>query len=86
MVPQRTGHMLALGLSMPWGRIVNSNAEILSLGERDLTIGPGLGVRTKVTLETDRRVMCAGASEIEIHGEHLVVTGAGRGPLTLHLD
>jgi beta-galactosidase len=85
LVPPRTGHMLALGLSMPWGRIVNANAEILSLGERSLTIGPGLGVRTTVTLETDRRVTCAAASEIEVHGQHLVVTSAGRGPLTLRV-
>ena len=86
LVPQRTGHMLALGLSTPWGRIVNANAEIRSLGEHDLVIGPGLGARTTVTLVTDRRVTCAQASEIEVLGGYLVVTGAGRGPLTLRVQ
>jgi hypothetical protein len=78
--------MLALGLSTPWGRIVNANAEIRSLGEHDLVIGPGLEARTTVTLVTDRRVTCAQASEIEVVGGYLVVTGAGRGPLTLRVQ
>jgi hypothetical protein len=49
-------------------------------------IGPGLGARTRVTLVTDRRVTCAQASEIEVVGGYLVVTGAGRGPLTLRVQ
>jgi beta-galactosidase len=85
LVPARTGHLLALGLSMPWGRILNANAEILSLGKDDLVIGSGLGTVTKVTLETDLRVTCAEASEIEVRGRRHVVTAAGPGPLALRI-
>ena len=84
--PPRAGFMLALGVSVPWGRIVSANAEIRSLGGGGLAIGPGLGARTHVTLETDRRVTCAEGSPIEVRRGLVVVTGDGGGPLTLRLS
>ena len=43
VVPARTGHLLALGLTLPWGRLVASSAELTGYDATSLTLAPGLG-------------------------------------------
>ncbi|GAA1876137.1 beta-galactosidase [Lapillicoccus jejuensis] len=43
LVPARTGHLLALGLTLPWGRLLASSAELTAYDDTSLTLAPGLG-------------------------------------------
>ncbi|WP_295702123.1 beta-galactosidase [Lapillicoccus sp.] len=87
-VPARTGHLLGLGLTTPWGRIVSATAEVTDIGDDGVSFAFGVGdghghPGSRVVLQTAHDVRCEGA---EVRREGCLVTlrhtGAPR-PLTV---
>jgi beta-galactosidase len=61
-VPAHTGHLLARGLTAPFGRIESATSELTAVSEAGLVLAPSLvpdGHR--LVLRTDRTVTAAGA-------------------------
>jgi beta-galactosidase len=77
-VPAKTGHMLALGLTTPWGRIISSTAEVTGLTDSGVSFAPGVGdgfggVGALVVLDTDREVAAEGAT-VTREGTQVTIT------------
>lgn len=83
-VPPRTGHLLGLGLTTPWGRIVASTAEVTEIGDDGVRFAPGVGdghshPGSHVVLETTDDVRCEGA-EVRREGRLVTLRHTGAPP------
>ncbi len=85
-VPAHTGHLLARGLTTPWGRLDSATSEITAVGANGLTVGPSLAADGhRLVLRTDRRVT-ADSGTVTAQGIGVVVSSAASGlPRTIAL-
>ena len=90
-VPARTGHLLALGLTTPWGRVLGATAELTAVGDDSVTFAPGLGdgaggpgTWVRLELADDHDEVLADGAEVERDGRQVTVRRPGA-PAPLHL-
>ena len=85
-VPAHTGHFLARGLTLPWGRLESATSELTAHGPDGLTVGPSLDPGGhRILLRTGREVAAPDGVEVSTIDSGLVwVTAAdGSRPLSL---
>lgn len=89
VVPERSGHMLPLGLRTEWGRIERATGEVQAIEGSAITFGPSLDPHEhRIELRTDREVRADSerAANVRRSGDRVVVTASERArPLHLEL-
>ncbi len=83
-VPARTGHLLALGLSLPFGRIEQATSELTDFDDAGMTFAPSLAPDGhRIRVRTDREVTSAGAHVRATRDGVVVTSRESAAPLTV---
>ena len=84
VVPAHTGHLLARGLTTPFGRIESATSELTAMDAAGMTFAPSLAPDGhEIRVRTDRHVTAFGA-HVRATGDGVVVISAESGsPLTV---
>lgn len=86
-VPARSGHVLALGLDLPVGRVTWASAEVTAHDEHGVTFGPGLDPdgRTTVDLAPGARLAPDPDLDVTTTPDGTLRVVGGPGPVTLRV-
>lgn len=86
-LPERSGHMLPLGLRTEWGRIERATGEVRDVGNESVHFAPSLDVGGhRIVLRTERNVQASnGRGEVNVRrdGDRVAITSSAGEPLSL---